>query len=394
VPADRLVTSVRIATKKLEDTVRDIGIGVIGSGFIADTHVEAFKHTPAASVRRVASPTPGNAAKLAKRHGIPFHHTDFRELLEHDDVDVVSVAAPNHFHRDIVVSAAQHGKHVICEKPLAPTLLQADEMIAACRDAGTMLMYAENLCFSPKYVRAKELVDIGALGDVFSVRLSEQHSGPHSPWFWDPELAGGGVVMDMGCHAIEFARWMYEKPPAESVIAELGTFVHAERTRAEDHAVAVVRFEGNRLGSLEVSWAKLGGMDDRAEVQGSGGVAYADLLRGSSIHTYSEQGYGYAVEKGAATAGWSYTMFEEQWNYGYPQEMRHFVKCILDDTEPIETGEDGRAVLEIMYAIYLAAGRGERVTLPLNLDAETMARPPHVLWEPPATTLRTTAREP
>jgi myo-inositol 2-dehydrogenase/D-chiro-inositol 1-dehydrogenase len=363
--------------------VRDVGIGLVGSGFIAEAHAEAFNHVPEATVRGVASPTPGKAQRFAEARGIPRHHTDYRALIEQPDVDVICIGAPNDLHRDITVAAASAGKHVICEKPLARTLAEADEMLAACERAGTLLMYAEELCFAPKYVRAKELADEGALGTVHVVRQGEQHFGPHADWFWDPDRAGGGVLMDMGCHGIEFARWVYGKAPAESATAELGTFVHGDRTTAEDHAVAVVRFSGNRLGVVETSWAKPGGMDDRAELTGSEGVTYVDILRGSSLMTYSERGYGYAVEKAPSTSGWTFTMFEEIWNYGFPQEMRHFVDCVLTGSQPDETGADGRAVLEIIYAMYLAAGGAGRVTLPLELDAAAAARPPYLLWKQP-----------
>jgi predicted dehydrogenase len=257
-------------------------------------------------------------------------------------------------------------------------------MIAACRDAGVLLMYAEELCFAPKYVRAKELADEGALGDVHLVRQGEQHFGPHSGWFWEPDRAGGGVLMDMGCHGIEFARWVYGKPAAESVTAELGTFVHGDKTSAEDHAVVTVRFAGNRLGVVETSWAKPGGMDDRAELIGSTGITYVDILRGSALMTYSENGYGYAVEKAPQTSGWTFTMFEEIWNYGFPQEMRHFVECVQHGAQPAETGEDGRAVLEIIYAMYRAAGDAGRVALPLDISPDDAARPPYLLWKEPA----------
>src|SRR5689334_8298497 len=325
--------------------MRDVGIGLVGSGFIAEAHFEGFAHVPAATVRGVASPTPGNAARFAEQRGIPRHHTDYRALIEQPDVDVVCIGAPNDLHRDICIAAASAGKHVICEKPLARTLADADEMIAACRDAGVLLMYAEELCFAPKYVRAKELADEGALGDVHLVRQGEQHFGPHADWFWDPQLAGGGVLMDMGCHGIEFARWVYGKPAARSVTAEVGRFVHHERTAAEDHAIVTVRFDGRRLGLIETSWAKPGGMDDRAEIVGSKGITYADLLRGSSLITYSDVGYGYAVEKAPDTRGWTFTMFDELWNYGFPQEMDHFARCVAEDADPLETGADGRAVL-------------------------------------------------
>src|SRR5690242_21224140 len=361
-----------------------VGIGIVGSGFIARAHAEAFARLPRATVRAVASRSAGSAAEFAGRWGIPAWFTDFRELADRPDVDVVCIGAPNDLHRDICVAAASAGKHVICEKPLARTLADADAMIAACRDAGVLLMYAEELCFAPKYVRAKELADEGALGDVHLVRQGEQHFGPHSGWFWDPDRAGGGVLMDMGCHGIEFARWVYGKPAAESVTAELGTFVHGDRTAAEDHAVVTVRFAGNRLGVVETSWAKPGGMDGRAELIGSAGITYVDILRGSALMTYSEHGYGYAVEKAPQTSGWTFTMFEEIWNYGFPQEMRHFVECVQHGSQPAETGEDGRAVLEIIYAMYRAAGDAGRVALPLELSAEDAARPPYLLWKEPA----------
>jgi myo-inositol 2-dehydrogenase / D-chiro-inositol 1-dehydrogenase len=361
-------------------TSSEVGVGLVGSGFISEMHAQAFSLTALASVRAVASKSPDHAAAFAGRWGIPWWHTDYRELVGRPDVDLVCVGAPNWLHRDIVVAAAQAGKHVICEKPLARTLQEADEMIAACRSAGVKLMYAEEICFAPKYVRAKELADEGALGEVYLVRQSEQHYGPHSDWFWDPELAGGGVLMDMGCHGIEFARWVHGKPQARSVSAEVGTFVHYERTKAEDHAIVTVRFDGRRAGLIEASWAKPGGMDDRAEIVGSRGVTYADLLRGSSLTTFSEVGYGYAVEKAPDTRGWTFTMFDELWNYGFPQEMDHFARCVAQDAVPLETGEDGRAVLEIIYAAYRAARHG-KVELPLQLTDEEAARPPFAQLE-------------
>ena len=110
-------------------------------------------------------------------------------------------------------------------------------------------------------------------------------------------------------------------------------------------------------------------MDDRAEVYGSKGVAYADLLHGNSIETYSTVGYDYAVEKAGATKGWSFTIYEEEWNYGFWDEMRHFVDCVADDKQPAVTGEDARAVLEVIFAAYESAGTGRKVELPFHTDA-------------------------
>jgi predicted dehydrogenase len=110
-------------------------------------------------------------------------------------------------------------------------------------------------------------------------------------------------------------------------------------------------------------------MDDRVEVYGTGGVIYADLFLGNSALIYSENGYGYAMEKAGSTRGWSFTIFEEAFNQGYPQELKHFIECVREDKPPIVTGEDGRAVLEIMCAAYRSAGTSQKVPLPFPAKA-------------------------
>src|SRR5262249_1298165 len=120
------------------------------------------------------------------------------------------------------------------------------------------------------------------------------------------------------------------------------------------------------------------GMDDRAEVYGSAGVAYADLLHGNAIETYSTKGYDYAVEKAGSTAGWSFTIYDEAWNYGLHAEMAHCVACVQDDQPRLWTGEDGRAVLEVLFAAYESARTGHRVMLPFHSNAAK----PIDLWKP------------
>ncbi|MCC6728140.1 MAG: Gfo/Idh/MocA family oxidoreductase [Chthonomonadales bacterium] len=347
-----------------------VRVGLIGSGFISDIHAHAFgQYVRDAEVVAVASPTPGKAERFARERGIGRAVEDYRDLLAMDEVDVVTVAVPNDWHCEVAVAAALAGKHVICEKPLCRTLEEADRMIAACRAADVRLFYAEELLFAPKYVRARQLVEEGALGEPFLVRQWEEHDGPHMPWFWDVDRSGGGVLLDMGCHSVEYARWVFGKPAVRSVSATLGTFVHGERTRGEDHSICIVEYEGQKVGVAENSWAKPGGVDDRCEIYGSRGNTRADLLRGSALTTYSEVGYGYAVEKAGTTRGHTFTMFEEVWNYGFPQEMQHFVNCVLGREEPIETGEDGREVLRILLAAYQSAGEGRRIEWPYEPPA-------------------------
>jgi len=343
-----------------------VGVGIIGSGFVAGRHVEALRHVPNAEVVGCASARAGHARALADAHGIPRVCADYRELLEMEEVSVVTLAVPNFLHAEVCVEAAKAGKHVIVEKPLALTLEEADRMIEACQAGGVKLMYAEQLCFAPKYVRAKQLLEAGALGELYMVRHSEKHSGPHAAWFWDVEKSGGGVVLDMGCHAFQLFRWLKHGVPVARVYASLGTYVHGDKTEAEDNVVVIVTFEDGSIGVCEASWARLGGKDDRVELYGTKGLVYADLLMGSSLLTYSEPGYEHAVEKAPTTKGWTFTMFEEIWNSGFPQEMQHFADCVMYDRPPLLTGEDGRAVLEVVYAAYASAARGAAVELPFR----------------------------
>jgi myo-inositol 2-dehydrogenase / D-chiro-inositol 1-dehydrogenase len=393
---------------------KTVRVGLVGSQFISTIHAESLKRVAQAELFGVLSPTGTHAQDFATKHGVTHAFKDLDKFLA-SEVDLVVLGCPNDLHADITVAAAKAGKHVVCEKPLAPSLADADRMIDACRKAKVKLMYAEELCFTPKYVRVKKLLDEGALGRPYLVKQSEKHDGPHSPWFWDVNRSGGGVTMDMGCHAIEFFRWMLgkapgqkpwgstkkaqdeqvqshetplhtgivplKKPRATSVLAEMGTFVHADKTAGDDNALITVRFdtdEGEAMGIAEESWTKKGGMDDCAEVHGSEGVAYADLLQGNAIVTYSDKGYGYAVEKAGTTRGWSFCSWEELWNYGFPQEFEHFVDCVANDKTPLETGEDGRAVLEILLAAYASAGQGKKIALPFTTDVKR----PIDLWKP------------
>ncbi|MCJ8165656.1 Gfo/Idh/MocA family oxidoreductase [Pontibacter sp. E15-1] len=356
---------------------KKVGVGLIGSRFISTIHAEALKKVADAEVLAVMSPTAGNAKSFAEKFNIPNYFTDLDEMLQMDALDMIVIGAPNYLHCDITLKIAEAGKHIVVEKPLSMNLEEADRMIAACHKANVKLMYAEELCFTPKYVRLKGLLDEGALGRPVLFKQSEKHDGPHADHFWDVERSGGGVTMDMGCHGIQFFRWLHPGVPIKSVYAHMSTSVHQGKTKGDDNAIVILEFEDGVVAMMEESWTKLGGMDDRAEIHGSEGVAYADVLQGNSIQTYSTKGVGYAVEKAGSTVGWSYTMYEEIWNYGFPQEFEHFVDCVKNDTQPLVTGEDGKAVLEVIFAAYESAGTGKKIALPFKTDAEKPIR----LWK-------------
>jgi predicted dehydrogenase len=181
------------------------------------------------------------------------------------------------------------------------------------------------------------------------LKQAEKHSGPHGDWFYQKEYSGGGVMMDMGCHALAWFRWMVKNNPVKSVYSDMKNVLH-KTTDCEDNTIVIVEFENGVTAIAEDSWARHGGMDDHIEVYGTEGMSYASLFQGNSAQTYSLNGYDYAAEKAGSTKGWTFTVFEEAFNQGYPHELHHFIDCVKNDKEPLVTGEDGRAVLEMIYA--------------------------------------------
>ena len=344
-----------------------VKVAVLGTGFIADIHLESYhRFVHDAEVVAVYGRKAERATAIAEKFHIPHAYSDIDQLLAETDADIIDICLPNYLHYDACLKAAEKNKHIIVEKPFALTLEQADEMIAVCKKKNLKLMYAEELCFAPKYERVRMLVEKGAVGNVYMLKQSEKHSGPHSAWFYKKETAGGGVMMDMGCHALAWFRWMTGNNPVKSVYADMKTVLHKDITDCDDNTVTIVEFENGVIGVAEDSWARFGGMDDRIEVYGTKGSSYADLFQGNSALTYSTGGYEYAAEKAGSTQGWTFTMFEEAFNQGYPQELMHFIDCVKNDKTPLVTGADGRAVLEMIYAAYQSARTGAKVSLPFS----------------------------
>src|ERR1700693_2440132 len=355
-----------------------VKVGIIGSQFQADIHAASLQIMPdEAEVVAVASPTPGNAAAFAKRFGIPRVFTDYREMLKEKDIEMVTIAAPNSLHCQMTKDIAAAGKHIMCEKPLAMTIAEGEEMIAAAKSHGVLLMYGEELFFTPKYLKAKEMADARAFGKIHFVKQSEHHFGPHSSRFWDVNRSGGGTLMDLGCHGIAFCYWFLGRSPIKSVYCQMGTYVHGDKTKAEDESLCILEFANGAVGLIENSWARRGGMDDRIEVYGDAGVTYANLHMGNALATFSENGYGYAVGKAPTTKGWSYPVFEELWNYGTPQELNHFARCVRGKETPKIAGEDGLAIMHALYAGYASAGEGRKIALPF---AAPSVKKPIDLW--------------
>jgi predicted dehydrogenase len=351
---------------------RPIRIGLIGAGWISTTHYDAFKVIGGCEVVAQANPNKDSHKTFVKERPIADHYKTHTEMLKRKDIDVVTVSVPNSLHAPLALDALKAGKHVIIEKPLCLTIAEAEELIDTADRKGLVIGYAEELCYIPKFTRMKQIADSGALGDVYMVKQCEKHGGPYSPWFWSPKEAGGGILMDMGCHAIEFCRWYMNKKPVKSVMAHCAKYLHTWAD-VEDHVILTMEFTDGTVAHVESSWALKGGMVSVAEAYGTQGVAYADLLQGTGLRAYSESGLqtmpaNKAQVGGETSRGWSIPDFEWLWSNGYPQEMQDFLTCIREGGTPVESARDGLAVLEIMLAAYHSAGTGKRVELPFRPD--------------------------
>jgi len=295
------------------------------------------------------------ARRFAETYGIPRWTTDMGAAIDDAQADVVIVALPNHRHREAVLRAADVGKAVLCTKPLGRNAAEAQEMLAAVERAGVFHGYLEDLVYTPKTVKSLEIVQGGALGRILWVRSRETHPGPHSAWFWDMEQAGGGAIIDMGCHCVEIIRSFVGKGirPLE-VMCWADTLVHP--IVAEDHGIGLIRFDGGSIGQLEVSWAFRGGMDLRDEVVGTEGTIWLDhfLRTGFEVFT-AVGGRGYVAEKAEGETGWLFPVGDEVHELGYRHMLTDMFEALDKGSQPTETFYDGYVVNAIIDACYRSA---------------------------------------
>ncbi len=222
--------ALRKSARGEESAMTPFRVGLIGSGGISRTYMAAFPQVPEGEVVAVWSRQRENAERFAREFAIGFATDRVEDLLP--QVDVVCVNSPNACHAPHAIAAASAGKHVIVEKPLAVSLEEGRAIIDACAAAGVGLAYAEELPFVPKFERAREILESGALGEVLYLTQREAHGGPYSPWFFTRDEAGGGVLMDMACHAIELVRWVLGKPSVAKVTAHVANAAASRQDRA------------------------------------------------------------------------------------------------------------------------------------------------------------------
>lgn len=328
-----------------------LGTGLIGDFYTATLHGQRGRDR----VRVVYSRTEERGRAFGERWGIEEHTTDLEAAINHPDTDVVVVGLPNHLHEQAVTAVARAGKAVLCTKPLGRTADEARRMLEAVESAGVFGGYLEDLVYTPKTLKGVKAVREGAIGDVTWVRSRETHPGPHSAWFWDGRLTGGGAIIDLGCHCIEIARNYAGKGnrPVE-VLCHTDTLVHP--IDDEDNAIALIRFESGAIGQFEVSWTFRGGMDLRDEVAGTHGTIWTNhfLRTGFEMFTAGGSG-GYVAEKAETSAGWLFPVGDEVSELGYVDMFRDMFDAIDAGRQPMETFYDGYVVNAVMDACYRSA---------------------------------------
>lgn len=330
-----------------------IRIGLLGCGFVADFYMNGLRDIPDQETVIAYSRSKEHAKAFTEKWKVPHWTTEMVKVVEKLEVDLVVIALPNFLHKEAALLACKAEKNLVCTKPLGRNSREAKEMWEAAKRAGVLHGYAETEVFSPAVMKAKEVIERGGIGDVLWVRSREAHYGPHSSWFWDPSLSGGGAMLDMGCHCVAASRYFIgKKVRAVEALAWGETLVHP--VRCEDNALLLVKFEGKQLGQAEVSWSSRGGLDLRNEVYGTQGALFTDVTRGTPITVFTLTSAGYVVEKAEANKGWVIPCVDEARTYGYHEEMRHFVECLKTGRSPRETFEDGYICNAIIDAGYKA----------------------------------------
>ena len=318
-----------------------IKVGVLGGGGILDAHIRGYRaYANAIEVVAVADVVEETARRRAAELDAATY-TDFRQMILEADLDAVDICLPHYLHAEAIVAAAQAGKHILCEKPLCLTVLQADEVQQAVSTAGVTLMCAHNQLYLPAVAKAKQLLDQGILGTVYEVRTTDSFYNDFDPqnmgWRASAATSGGGELMDTGYHPTYLMLHFAGGSPVEAT-----ALLSRHRLRfmeGEDSAQVLVRFENGVVGQLVTSWA----YDpppgtQRFSVVGELGSLRSDgrsltvTLRGSSSQTYD---------------------FEDVDTYAY--EIGQFADCLRSGIRPLHTEKEGIDVLCLILAAYEGA---------------------------------------
>lgn len=354
------------ASNQSGDT-RQLGIGVIGCGGIArHAHLPNIKRNPRARLVAVCDIDLDRAKATAEEFGdgSTAAYQDYQDLLANPDVEMVCVTTWAAAHAAPVIAAAQAGKHILCEKPIAISITEADAMVKAAHDAGVKFAMGYQPRFGNLWPRVKQIIDDGLLGEIMGATLASAAPSSHGvPWFLKKELAGGGILIDWGIYTAYTLNWWLG--PVDRVYATAKTFRKEVMVRdqlitdidVEDTVAAQLSFASGAMATWYSAWAVKANHGHTA-IDGREGSL---VLEGNTIRLKSTR-----INDPSYIAGWHEIDASDpplvDMHY---RKVAHLVDAVLDDTPLVLTGEDGRDALEIVLAIYQSAETGLPVDLPM-----------------------------
>ncbi|MCZ2479445.1 Gfo/Idh/MocA family oxidoreductase [Aquirufa nivalisilvae] len=353
-------------------------ICILGGGFIGRFYADSLTGRRGKDqVSVVYARKEETAIRFAKDFQVAHYTTNMEEAIAHPATEFVVIALPNYLHEEAVMLCVKHKKAVLCTKPLGRTADEALRMTQACEKAGIFAGYLEDLCYTPKFLKSLKSIQSGALGRILWAKSRETHPGPHSDWFWDIQKAGGGAVLDLGCHCIEIARNFIGKD-VKPVEVMCWADTQVKPIDAEDHAIGLVKYENGAIGQFEVSWTFRGGMDLRDEVMGTEGTIWINsfLRTGFEMFT-SGAGKSYVAEKAESDSGWQFPVGDEAHELGYTNMFTDMFDAYEKGESPMETFYDGYVVNAIIDAAYRSAKTKlwEPVQLPEWRGQEGLSKP-------------------
>jgi predicted dehydrogenase len=333
-----------------------MNISMLGSGFIGRFYADSIQGLRSKDkIISIYSRREESAKKFAEDYKCAHWTIDMEASISHPEVDVVCISLPNNLHEAAVMMCCKHKKAVITTKPLGRNSAEAKRMLEAVEAAGVFHGYLEDLVYTPKFIKAEKSVREGAVGRVLWAKSRETHPGPHSDWFWDMEQAGGGCILDLGCHCVEISR-SYIGKDIKPIEVMCWADTQVKPIEAEDHAIALVKYENGAIGQFEVSWTFRGGLDLRDEVMGSEGTIWINSFLRTGFEMFTTgKGGDYVAEKAESNSGWLFPVGDELNELGYNHMFADMFDAIEKGIAPKETFYDGYVVNAILDAAYASA---------------------------------------
>ncbi|HEX4213611.1 MAG TPA: Gfo/Idh/MocA family oxidoreductase [Candidatus Dormibacteraeota bacterium] len=345
-----------------------VRIGLVGCGGIARRHADGLSALPEAEFVACCDVVEERAKKMAEDHNVPRVFTDADELFKSGEVDAVTICTPHPAHAPLVIAAAEAGIHTIVEKPLTPSLLEADRMIAATTKANTRAACIFQRRFYPAAQRIRNAIDDGRLGKLtLSECIARIHRDrayfDHDEWRGKWGTEGGGVLMNQAVHIVDLMQWYMG--PAVEVYGRWSTLLHGDYIEVEDTTVATIAFASGALGMIECASTFTPPVGFVVTIHGTSGAAVGirESPEGSQAYTDLWSFEGEEEQR----AEWEKT---ERGGSAFPDfhrlQLQDFLHAIMEDRPPAVTIEDGRKSIEIIQAIYLSEKTRQPVKLPMN----------------------------